>query len=85
MNRAQTFNVSTMDLRFLDASTVVLDSGRNHRNPQHATRNTRLAYQTYGTLNFKRSNVILFMTPYGAHHTDIEWMIGEGRALDPTK
>ena len=23
--------------------------------------------------------------PYGAHHTDIDGMIGEGRALNPTK
>ena len=70
--------MSNMDLQIFDAGTVVLDSGRSHRN-------TRLAYQTYGALNAERSNVILFMTPYGAHHTDIEWMIGEGRALDPTK
>lgn len=45
----------------------------------------QLAYQTYGTLNADRSNAILFMTPFGAQHTDIEWMVGEGRALDPSR
>ena len=25
------------------------------------------------------------MTPFGAHHTDIEWMVGPGRALDPQR
>ena len=53
-----------MDYQTFDAGTVVLDSGRSHRN-------TRLAYKTYGTLNAERTNVILFMTPYGAHHTYI--------------
>ncbi|WP_437222799.1 alpha/beta fold hydrolase [Planctomicrobium sp. SH661] len=45
----------------------------------------RLAYQTYGTLNSARSNVILYPTSYGAHHCDIEWLIGPGRILDPTQ
>ncbi len=67
-----------MDFKSFEAGDVVLQSGRT-------SRGTRLAYQTYGTLNAQRSNVILFMTPFGAHHTDIEWMIGPGKALDPTQ
>ena len=62
-----------MDHSIFEAGAVVLQSGRT-------SRDTRLAYKTYGALNAERSNVILFLTPYGAHHTDIEWMIGEGRA-----
>jgi len=45
----------------------------------------RLAYKTYGTLNTTRSNAILYPTSYGAHHSDIDWLIGPGRVLDPTR
>lgn len=45
----------------------------------------RLVYATYGTLNEARDNVILYPTSYGAQHTDIEWLIGEGRVLDPRR
>ena len=65
-----------MDMKIFDAGAVVLDSGRTHRG-------THLAYQTYGTLNADTSNAIVFPTPYGGHHTDIEWMIGSDHALDP--
>lgn len=44
-----------------------------------------LAYKTYGTLNDDRSNLILYPTSYGAHHTDLDWLIGEDRILDPTR
>ncbi len=36
----------------------------------------RIVYQTYGTLNDDRSNVILYPTSYSAQHSDIEWLIG---------
>ena len=45
----------------------------------------RVAYKTYGELAADRSNVILYPTSYAAHHTDIEWLIGPGRILDPTE
>ena len=41
-----------------------------------------LAYKTYGTLAPDKSNVILYPTSYGAHHTDIDWLIGRDRVLD---
>lgn len=44
----------------------------------------RLAYRVYGELNADRSNLILYPTSYGAQHTDIDWLIGPGRVLDPT-
>ena len=34
----------------------------------------RLAHKTYGSLAPDKSNVILYPTSYGAHHTDIEWL-----------
>lgn len=44
-----------------------------------------LAYKTYGRLAPDKSNVILYPTSYGAHHTDIDWLIGRGRVLDPER
>lgn len=44
-----------------------------------------LAYKTYGTLAPDKSNVILYPSSYGAHHTDIDWLIGRDRVLDPER
>ncbi len=44
-----------------------------------------LAYQTYGTLAPDKRNAVLYPTSYGAQHTDIDWLIGPGRILDPAK
>ena len=44
-----------------------------------------LAYKTYGTLAPDKGNVVLYPTSYGAHHTDIDWLIGADRVLDPTR
>lgn len=44
----------------------------------------QLTYKTYGVLNQNRSNVILYPTSYGAHHTDLDWLIGDKGILDPT-
>lgn len=44
-----------------------------------------LAYKTYGTLSPTRDNAILYPTSYGAQHSDIDWLIGPGRVLDPTR
>ena len=45
----------------------------------------RLAYKTYGTLNGSRSNAILYPTSFGAQHSDIDWLIGPDKILDPTQ
>jgi len=44
-----------------------------------------LVYQTYGELAGDRRNVILYPTSYGAQHTDIDWLIGGDRILDPER
>ncbi len=44
-----------------------------------------LAYKAYGTLNEDKSNLILYPTSYGAQHSDIDWLIGPGRVLDPER
>lgn len=45
----------------------------------------RIVWKTYGTLSPRRDNVILYPTSYGAHHTDIEWLVDVRRCLDPSR
>ena len=66
------------DYSVFECGDVRLQSGMTYRG-------ARLAYQTYGTLDAKRSNAIVLPTSYGAQHTDLEWTIGAGRALDPAR
>ncbi|MGJ7490909.1 alpha/beta fold hydrolase [Variovorax sp. ZT4R33] len=68
----------TFQAGVFQAGDVVLQSGRTFRNMS-------LVYKTFGTLNAARSNVILYPTSYSAQHTDIEHMVAEGGALDPSK
>ncbi|MEN9264535.1 MAG: hypothetical protein Q6K14_10675, partial [Gloeomargarita sp. GMQP_bins_44] len=44
-----------------------------------------IVYQTYGELAPRRDNVVLYPTSYGAHHTDIDWLIAPDGILDPTR
>jgi homoserine O-acetyltransferase len=46
---------------------------------------TQLAYQTYGTLNAARDNVILFPAFLGAEPDALARWIGPGRPLDPER
>ena len=66
------------DYNIFEAGDVVLQSGLTYRN-------ARLAYKTHGTLNAAKSNAIVYPTSFGAQHTDLEWQIGEGKPLDPSK
>ena len=45
----------------------------------------QLSYKVYGSLNAKKSNLILYPTSYGAQHSDIDWLIGTDRILDPER
>jgi homoserine O-acetyltransferase len=66
------------DHSIFEAGDVVLQSGLTYRN-------ARLAYKTFGTLNAAKSNAIVYPTSFGAQHTDLEWQLGEGKALDPSR
>jgi len=66
------------DYSIFEAGNILLQSGRTLRGGQ-------LAYKTYGTLNAEKSNVILYMTSFAAHHYDVDWLIGAGKALDTEK
>jgi homoserine O-acetyltransferase/O-succinyltransferase len=45
----------------------------------------RLVYQTHGVLNPDRNNAILYPTSYGAQHSDVDWLIGADRVLNPDR
>jgi len=45
----------------------------------------KLVYSIYGDLAPDRGNLILYPTSYGAQHSDIDWLIGPGRVLDPSR
>jgi homoserine O-acetyltransferase len=44
-----------------------------------------LSYVTHGTLNAGKSNAILMVTAIGGNHHRIDYLIGPGKALDPSK
>lgn len=48
-------------------------------------RGARLSWKAHGTLSAARDNVIVYPTSYSAKHTDLEWLIGPDRVLDPTR
>ena len=66
------------------ADYTVFELGPTHLQLGATVPNLQLAYKTYGTLAPDRSNLILYPTSYGAQHSNIEWLIGEGRVLDPS-
>jgi homoserine O-acetyltransferase len=45
----------------------------------------KLAWQSHGTLNAARDNLILYPSSYSAQHQDMSWLIGEDKILDPTR
>ncbi len=47
--------------------------------------NTKLSYVTHGRLNADKSNAILLGTYYGGDHHGYDFLIGPGKALDPTQ
>lgn len=68
----------TLDYKIFELGSVTLQSGAT-------LRDCKLAYKTFGTLNAKKDNVIVYPTWYSGQHTENEWLIGEGMALDPKK
>ncbi len=66
------------DYEVFEAGNVVLQSGITYRG-------ARLAYKTFGKLDASGTNAIVWCTPFGATHADIEWMVKPGGALDPER
>lgn len=71
-------NESIMDYEIFELGDVNLLSGVT-------LPNAFLAYKTYGSLNEKKDNVIVYPTAFGDQHVQNEWLIGNGMALDPEK
>jgi homoserine O-acetyltransferase/O-succinyltransferase len=44
-----------------------------------------ISYVTHGTLNAAKSNAILMVTAISGNHHRLDFLIGPGKALDPTK
>lgn len=45
----------------------------------------RVVWKAHGRLSAARDNVVVYPTSYGAHHPDLEWLIGPDGVLDPTR
>jgi len=67
-----------VDYETFDLGDVALQGGAT-------IRGCKLAYKTFGTLNAGRDNAIVYPTWYSGQHTENEWLIGPGMALDPEK
>ncbi len=48
-------------------------------------RGARLAWQTHGTLNAARDNVVVYPCSYTATHDDLAWLVTPDGVLDPTR
>ena len=66
-----------MDYRLAQIGDLPLQSG-------DILKGARLAYKTFGELAAGRP-VIVYPTSFSTTHRDLEWLIGEGRALDPNR
>lgn len=64
------------DYEIYDLGDVKLQSGAT-------IRDCKLAYKTFGAMNAKKDNIIVYPTWYSGQHYDNEWLIGSGMALDP--
>ena len=70
--------VRSRDFRWFCAGDVPLQSGE-------VLHDARVAFKTYGELNARGDNCIVFPTYYTGTHSGNERLIGAGRALDPTR
>src|SRR6201996_1912529 len=66
------------DHAIFDLGDFVLQCGKT-------LRAAKLAYKTFGTLSSAKDNAIVYPTWYSGQHTENEWLIGPGKALDPDK
>jgi homoserine acetyltransferase len=48
-------------------------------------KDAKLSWQTHGTLNKARDNVIVYPCSYEATHKDLSWLIGPDLVLDPDR
>ncbi len=64
--------------RFLDVADFRFESGV-------VLPTARIAYATFGTLNAARDNAVLLTTSYGADYHVYDFVVGPGKAFDPSR
>ena len=69
----------------MKSTTDTFDCGTVQLQRGGTLKNARIVYKTFGTLSAARDNVIVYPTSYGAHHTDIEWLVDVKHCLDPSR
>ncbi|WP_375385454.1 alpha/beta fold hydrolase [uncultured Microbacterium sp.] len=70
--------MSAADPQIFTLGDFELESGR-------VLHDARIVFQTHGTLDADGSNAILYPTWFMGTHSDNEWLIGQGRPLDPLR
>ena len=70
--------VAPTSLETFELGDVPLQSGK-------VLRSARLVYATFGRLNARRDNAVLYPTHYTGSHSDNASVVGPGRALDPMR
>lgn len=73
-----TMQEKILDHEIFECGDVSLQCGQ-------VLRGARLAFKTFGTLSPAKDNAIVYPTWYSGQHTENEWLIGDGQALDPEK
>jgi homoserine O-acetyltransferase len=63
----------------------VFDLGDTEVEHGGVIQDAKLTWQTHGTLNERRDNVIVYPCSYSASHEDLAWLIGPDGILDPTR
>jgi homoserine O-acetyltransferase/O-succinyltransferase len=63
---------------YFELGDFVLETG-------YTLRGARLGYKTYGSLNAAKDNAIVFPHFYSGTAATLEFWIGEGRPLDPSR
>lgn len=66
-----------MDYRLARLGNLRLQSG-------DVLTDARIAYKAFGQIK-PGSPVIVYVTSFGTQHSDLEWLVGAGRALDPAR
>lgn len=64
---------------------LIFELGDFHLQSGETLANAKLAYQTYGSLNAEKNNVVVLPTFYTGSHLRNEGFFGVGRAIDPEK
>jgi homoserine O-acetyltransferase len=80
-----TFKHPPMQPGWIDAPHRVAELGDLKIESGEAIRDFRQSYATHGELNGAKSNTVLICASLTGNHHRLDFLIGEGRALDPSR